>query len=163
VLLCSLDDVRAGMVVGAVILHPRRPETQLLEPGVTLDGAMLARLRELGVTEVWVHHDALADLDHLVAPRLSEARQAVYRRIRADFAEMSARTVTVAQMQTYRQSMMRLVCELISSRRIAGLTGQLFSQRGSLFSHGANVAYLAMLAGLELEPYIVAERRRLPF
>lgn len=157
----SIEEVQPGAVIGASVLHPARPELELLSPGVSLEGRMIARLRKLGVTELWVHHDATADLDTILNPRLSEKRLAVYARMKSDFADMSNQTISLSQVHEYRQSIMDLICELISSQAVAGLTDQLFSRQGRLFSHCANVAYLSLLMGLELKPYIIKLRTKL--
>jgi HD-GYP domain-containing protein (c-di-GMP phosphodiesterase class II) len=161
VLLCGLDNAQPGMKIAGVVLHPRRPELELLSPGATLDASILARLRRLGVAEIWIQNDATADLDGLLNPRLSAVRREIYARIKQDFARLEQATISTAQVQSYRKTVMELVCEIISNRRLAGLTEQLFSDKSGLFTHCANVAFLAALAGLELETYIVSERRTL--
>ena len=40
-LLCNLASLEPGMEVGGSIPHPRRPSTELLRPGVTLDTRMI--------------------------------------------------------------------------------------------------------------------------
>ncbi len=160
-LLTTLEDVEPGMKVAAVVLHPRRPEMQLLATGTELDRPMINRLRQLGVSELWIHHDALTDLDTHFSPRLPLLRQQVYARIKNDFASMSATTVTTTQVQSYRKAIIDLVMELVGNLKVAGLTDMLFTGGETIFSHCANVAYLATLIGLELETYIISERKRL--
>ncbi len=160
-LLTNLDDVEPGMKVAVVVLHPRRPEMQLLAADTQLDRPMIHRLRQLGVSELWIHHDALADLDAHISPRLPMLRQQVYAHIKNDFAHMSATTVTTTQVQSYRKAIIELVLELVGNLKVAGLTDMLFTTGETIFSHCANVAYLATLIGLELETYIISERKRL--
>ena len=162
-LLTTLDDVEPGMKAAVVVLHPRRPEMELLAAGTVLDQPMLRRLRQLGVTELWIHHDALADLDAQISPRLTQLRREVYARIKQDFSTLSASTVTTAQVQAYRQTIVALVMELLGNLKVAGLTDTLFTGAESLFSHCSNVAYLATLIGLELQTYIISERKRLNY
>lgn len=162
-LLASLDDVKPGMAAAAVVLHPRRPELELLAAGTVLDAPMIERLRELGVTELWVHHDALADLDQQISPELIEARRGVYRKIKETFTELASQTLTTAHILAYKQVLTRLVFELVGNRKVAGLTDALFNSEHALFAHSANVAYLATLTGLELENYVVSQRSRLDF
>ena len=77
-LLCNVNTLEPGMEVGGSIPHPRRTSTELLRPGVTLDSRMINNLRRLGVSEVWIRHDATADLDAAVASNLSAARLHVF-------------------------------------------------------------------------------------
>lgn len=161
-LLCNIEDVDPGAVLGASVLHPNAAvDMELLKPGVKLDGKLIARLRQLGITQLWIEHDVTKDLDAAVAADLTAAKMSVYRQLRDDLGKMSHQTISIGQVQLYRQSVMELVCQLISNGKFAGMADQLFSSGSSLFTHCSNVAYLAMLIGLELENYIVKERSRL--
>lgn len=160
-LLCSIDEVEPGARLGASVLNVNSPEVELLKAGVTLDRRMLERLRRLGIAQLWIEHDITADLDAAIAPNLTAARVAVYAQLRRNLDLMAKATVSTVQVHAYRQTLMELACEIVGSGRFAGLADQLFSARSDLFTHGANVAYLSILVGLELETYIVRERSRL--
>jgi HD-GYP domain-containing protein (c-di-GMP phosphodiesterase class II) len=160
-LLCSTADLEPGMQVGGSVAHPRRPETELLRPGAVLEGPMIERLRRIGVPEVWVQHDATADLDAAVAPDLSQARTAVYRKLKEDFGRMASATISAARIHDYRVAITELVFRLISSRKYAHLSQALMNERDRAFSHGADVAFLSVLVGLEIETYVVRQRPRL--
>jgi HD-GYP domain-containing protein (c-di-GMP phosphodiesterase class II) len=160
-LLCSVDDLEPGMVVGASVLHPKRPEMELLRPGAPLDPATILQLHRLGVVEVWVHHDLTRDLDDAAAPSLAAAHHAVYRRIRDDFTALAGAAVTTAQVQSYREVVSGLILELARNGAYAALGARMLDDESGLFTHGANVAYLALLAALEMQTYIVRERSRL--
>ena len=97
-LLCNVNTLEPGMEVGGSIPHPRRTSTELLRPGVTLDARMINYLRRAGVTEVWVHHDATADLDVAVASNLSAARLKVFNGLKKDFSRLSVSSVSGAQL-----------------------------------------------------------------
>lgn len=157
---CSIHDIRAGMVLGAQVCDPRHPEHRLLLPGVTLDGGIIGSLIKRGVTQLWVEDDLTADLDAAVAPQLEGAKLEVYSRLREDLSSMSRQTVTTASVQSYRQAVMDLVTQAISSAAYAGLTGALMDCDG-LATHGASVAYLSLLCGLHAEHYLISEQKRL--
>ncbi len=160
-LLCSVADVEPGMEVGAPVIHPRRPEIELLRPGVKLEEAIIHKLERLGVSELWVQHSATSDLDAAAAPSLSKARTLVFRRIKKDFTKLAFSTVSIAQVHDYRRAISDLVIELMASGRFAHLSQQLFTESDQLFTHSTNVAFLSVLVGLELNPYVVRQRRRL--
>jgi HD-GYP domain-containing protein (c-di-GMP phosphodiesterase class II) len=160
-LLCSIDDLEPGMAVGGSVVHPGRPETELLRPGAILEAVMIERLRRIGISQVWVQHDATADLDAAVAPQLSAARTKIYRRLKESFSKMAGSTISAATVHDYRLAVMELVFQLISSRKYAHLSHELLGARGQLFNHSANVAFLSVLVGLEIETYIVRQRPRL--
>ncbi|MBX3361053.1 MAG: HD domain-containing protein [Phycisphaeraceae bacterium] len=159
-LLCAIQDVRPGMILGSQVRDPRAPDLQLLRPGVVLDAALLASIRKRGVSQVWVEDDLTRDLDAALAPELSAARLEVYARLRDDLSSMSRRTLSVASVQSYRQAVMGLVVQAISSKKYAAMTDSLFDSDG-LATHSSNVAYLSLICGLHLEGYVVSEQRRL--
>lgn len=158
-LYCGLSELEPGMVVAASVFHPRRPEVELLARGVELDPPILARLRQLGVTALWVEHDLTTDLDKHINATPSEALRTAYQQLKHDFRDISASTVSAGHVQTYRQIVMQLVCELIANRNLSGLTERLVAGPRSLFNHSANVSYLSICVGLELETYVVKTRR----
>lgn len=160
-MLCGVEDVQEGMRTAASIFHPRRPEMELLAADVPLDRKMLDKLTKLGITRVWVEHDATSDLDHLIHAGPSEALNRAFQKLKTDFTAMSGMTVTAGNLQTYRQIIMDLICELIANRDVACLTEQLIGGPAKLFTHSANVAYLSVLVGIDLETYVVQQRSRL--
>jgi HD-GYP domain-containing protein (c-di-GMP phosphodiesterase class II) len=160
-LLCSIDDLEPGMAVGGSVVHPGRPETELLRPGAILEAVMIERLRRIGISQVWVQHDATADLDAAVTPQLSAARTKIYRRLKDSFGKMAGATISASAVHDYRMAIMDLVFQLISSRKYAHLSHELLGARGQLFNHSANVAFLSVLVGLEIETYVVRQRPRL--
>lgn len=160
-ILCDISQVEAGSMVGASILHPDRPEMELLAADTELKGPLIARLKKLGVREVWLRCDGTDDLDHAVSATLTLAQREVYERLKSDFSRAASRSVTVGDLQGYRQAVGGLIMEVMSCRSVAGLATRLSSQEAPLFTHSASVAYLAVLVGLELETYIVAQRPRL--
>lgn len=159
-ILCGLSDIRPGMKLGAAVCDPRTPETQLLRPGVDLDAALIQSLRTRGVVQVWVEDDLTKDLDAAVAPELTVARTEVYQKLKGDLANIARSTLSVASVQSYRQAVMGLVLQSISSAQYAALTDTLFSADG-MATHGTNVAYLSLLCGLNIEHYVVSEQPKL--
>ena len=160
-ILCAIDELQPGMMVGASVLHPARPELELIAPETVLTGGMIARLQSMRTGSVWITYDGTDDLNHAVSMNLTLGQREVYCRLRDDFARSAHRTMTVASLQSYRQAVLSLATEVISSRAYASLACRLYTGEHPLFSHCASVAYLALLTGLELESYIVSERPRL--
>lgn len=160
-LLCSIETVEPGVTLAASVIHPASPDVELLKPGVALEQRMLERLKRLGVQQIWIEHDLAADLDNAVAPQLGSTKVEVYRQLKGNFSSMSRRTVSAVQVNHLRQAIMELVCTIVGSGRFANMTDRMFQCRSDLFSHGVNVAHLAIVVGLELETYIVRERSRL--
>ncbi len=160
-LLCPLSEVEPGVVTGASILHPERPEMELLAPGQELSAAIIKRLISMGVEAVWTRHEAAADLKGVTGESLTVGQREVYVGLKKQFGTASKRTICVGTLTKYRQAIMDLVCDVVASREIAGLGLRLSATEGPLFAHSASVAYLSLLLGVELEPYIIQERSRL--
>jgi HD-GYP domain-containing protein (c-di-GMP phosphodiesterase class II) len=160
-LLCAVTDLEPGMVTGASILHPERPEMELLSAGTSLTSAIINRLKQMGVPQVWTSCDGTEDLDGMVGESLSLAQREVYLELKESFSLTARKAVTTARLQDYRQTIMSLVCDVIASKDFAGLSTRLHATEGSLFAHCAAVAYISVLVGFELESYIIKERSRL--
>lgn len=158
-LYCGLSEVTEGMVVAAPVFHPRRADVELLAPGVVLDRTLLSRMASLGVTSLWVEHDLTGDLDNLINPTPSKPLQSALAQLKHDFAAMGQDTVSAGHVVAYKQIVMQLVCELIANRHLSGLTERLIGGPPSLFTHSANVAYLSVSVALDLEVYIIKQRR----
>ena len=134
----------------------------LLRPGAELTRIIIARLRRLGVTQLWVDHPLTRDLDAAVAPSLIRARLKVFNRLKADVAKLARRTLSTVQLRAYREAIADLVREVLANKDYVNLTDRLFDAEQELVSHSTNVAFLSVLVGLELEGYLVRERTRLP-
>lgn len=159
-LLVGINDVRAGAILGAVVMDPKTPDLTLLRPGVELDNAMIASVKRRGVTQLWVEDDLTKDLDAAVAPQLVASRLEVYTKLRDDLKSFSRQTITVSSVQAYRQAVMGLVTQAIASGPYAAMIDSLFGS-GDLATHSSNVAYLSLLAALHTEAYVVSEQKKL--
>ncbi len=161
-LLTSINEVKPGMRVGAVVMNPSAPSVNLLKPGAELTETIIQRLRALGVRQLWVEHHLTRDLDEAVNPVLHRVKVEVYNHLKRDMTQLAQRSVTNAQIQTYRKAIVDLVKELVTHRRFVGLADQLLDADAELVSHSSNVAYLATVVGLEIETYLVRERPKVP-
>ena len=81
-LIVNLDEVQAGMTLAAPVAHPDNAQQDLLKRGYALETSILPRLRDLGITSLYVDYPGLSDLDRHLAPQLSPARQSMYRQVR---------------------------------------------------------------------------------
>jgi HD-GYP domain-containing protein (c-di-GMP phosphodiesterase class II) len=150
------------MRVGAAVVNPSAPSVNLLKPGAELTREIIARLRTLGVTQLWIKHELTGDLDAVVSPALFKVKLNVYNRLRDGFEQLERRTITKSHVQSYRRAVVDLVREIVAGRAFASLTDQLYDADNELVSHSTNVAYLATTVGLELESYLIHERPKLP-
>jgi len=145
----------------APVFDPARPWLKLVLTGAVLDERAIRLLRRRGVTMMWVRWAGLEFLDGLVNTKLTELRLNLYTQLKRDFKPNQAKAVSVTQYVRYCNLVDGLIIELLSSANngLGAQTADLFDKQPGLFSHSANVAYLALTLGLRLETYIMHERR----
>jgi HD-GYP domain-containing protein (c-di-GMP phosphodiesterase class II) len=150
------------MSVAAAVMHPSRPETELVKPGYVLDDRLIHRLRDFGVQQVWTDHDATADLDKHIQTGKSPSHDSVLKALKGSIRQSASQTISAADVLSYRQAVMEMVCELMGCPALAALAERMNRcQDGDMLRHGANVAYLSILIGLQLETYIIKQRPKL--
>ncbi|MBX2851614.1 MAG: HD domain-containing protein [Phycisphaeraceae bacterium] len=161
-LLCGIDDIQPGMAIAAAVMHPDRPETELVKPGYLLDARLIGRLKDFGVERIWIEHDATADLDKHIKIGKSPGHQAMVETLKNSIQDAATKTISAADVLSYRQAVMDMVCELMGSPALAALAERMNrSNDGEMLRHGANVAYLSILIGLQMETYIIEQRPKL--
>ncbi|MGP1346920.1 MAG: HD-GYP domain-containing protein [Phycisphaerales bacterium] len=160
-LLCSTAELEPGMTVGASLLHPVRPEIELISSRTVLTSKMIQQLERIGIASVWVEFNGTEELDATVATGLTLSQQKVYTQLKKSFAVAARSTISTAQIQAFRQTVMSLVTETIAGAAYAGLAYRLQTTDSPLFVHCSSVAYLSITIGHALQSYIVAERPRL--
>ncbi len=160
-LMCAVGELEAGWAVGGAVLHPKRPSTQLLAPNTALTRENIRTLQRLGVEHVWITGDDLEDYDRGATRLLTREQHALQEALLNDFAGRAKTTISTASVQKYKQRVNQLIMSAISSRQYASLASRLRTGGDGQFAHAANVAYLCVVCGLQLETYIVRERPRL--
>jgi HD-GYP domain-containing protein (c-di-GMP phosphodiesterase class II) len=161
-LLCAIDDIQPGMAVAAAVMHPERTETELVKPGFLLDARLIKRLKDFGVDRIWIDHDATADLDKQINIGKSPGHQAMVEALKSSIQDAAKKTISCGDVMNYRQAVMDMVCELMGCPALATLAERMNrGEDGAMLRHGANVAYLSILIGLQMETYIIQQRPKL--
>ena len=158
-LFCHVNDVRPGTILGAAVIDPAAPATPLLKPGVVLNEQLLEMLRQRCVLQVWVPHERTADLDSAVASRASALKADIHDLLKNDLEKFADNSISEADIQQYRQALREVVIHLMANGERASLIDQLFSCRPTMFTHAANVAYLALIVGMDVQDYITRQRQ----
>lgn len=150
------------MSIAAAVMHPTRPETELVKPGFLIDQRLIGRLKDFGVERVWIDHDATRDLDKQIKVGKSQGQQRMLEALKSSVREAAGSTISAADVLSYRQAVMDMICELMGCPALAALAERMNRcNDGEMLRHGANVAYLSILVGLELETYIIEQRPKL--
>ena len=84
-LILPIQDAQPGMKLAMTVTNPAQPEQELLTAGYPLDDLVLAKLRDLGITVLYVDYPDLCDLDRHLQPYLTPARREIYAQIREAF------------------------------------------------------------------------------
>jgi hypothetical protein len=121
---------------------------------------ILKKLRDIGITVLYVDYPDLGDLDRHLEPYLTPARREIYAQVREAFTTMEAGGPAERQLR-------RVLRDDAATHHGADAPGQApdLPRRddGGLGSdavrHAAAVAHLAMVMGLRLEQYIIKQRR----
>lgn len=161
-LILPLEQAAAGMKLVMAICHPEHPEQELLKPGFILDQTVLAKLRSLGVPQIFVDYPDLADLDRHLLPHLSPARQIVYNQIKNTISAVQKTTRPTVGFSDYYSSTRELILTLMQQGdNLIFLDILSGNGQSDSIAHATAVAQLSLTLGLRLETYIVSQRSRL--
>ncbi|HEV2292714.1 MAG TPA: HD domain-containing phosphohydrolase [Tepidisphaeraceae bacterium] len=162
-LILPIQDARPGMKLAMTVADPAHPEKELLTAGYPLDEQLLNRLRDLGITVLYVAYPDLADLDRHLAPYLTPVRREIYGHIRDTISLMQAEARLTVNFGQYYTATRELITSLFRQGRHPVYLEEMLSGLGADgVRHAAAVAHLAMVMGIRLESYIVKQRKLPP-
>lgn len=150
------------MVVAMPVLHPRRPEIILLRPGAVLDPHTIAKMRELGLHEVWVKYPRLDRLSEYMTPGIIQACSVMTGEIRQALDSVIAHAHAKLDYQSYRRAVSGLLEKFCDKPKAAMFVHELGDGSSPALRHASNVCLLSVLMGLKLDFYLISERSRLP-
>jgi HD-GYP domain-containing protein (c-di-GMP phosphodiesterase class II) len=142
--------------------HPQRPEQELLRANFTLDVDIIKRMREMGVEFIYVLYPSLDQLDEHLKVFLSPARQQILKQIRQAVAGSQKSTRPTVSFNDYCSATQSLIDTLMTQGQNPIYLDMMSRQGSDGVQHAAAVAHLALLLGLRLEQYLIAQRSRLP-
>ncbi len=146
------------MVLARPIPLPHDPHRFLLQRDREIPPSLVPRLKELGVLEVWVRNRDLEFLEDLIDEGLSERQREVYHHVRRNFEQVMQTPATDLDISHFQGSIGELFDFLKQSSCGNMLLQKLDAFDNYLLSHSTNVCYLALLLGMKLERYLIAER-----
>lgn len=160
-ILCAPIQLRPGMVTGIGVPDPADPGAVLVAANIELTAEIIAALIRRDARRVWVRHPDTESLDPAGASDLSAFMIASAVALRDGLQRTGEGTVATAGVQSVRALAMEMITEVMAKRSYAGIVGRIESGTVPFYTHAANVAFLSVLIGLELETYVVRERPRL--
>jgi hypothetical protein len=162
VLTLSIEEARAGMKLAVSVPHPAHPEHDLLTAGYTLDDIVLKKMRELGITFLYVDYPPLADLDRALLPHLSQARKNLYVQIRRSIEAVQKHSRPQVSYASYYALTRQFVLSVLQQGKQPQYLDELSLRMGNgAVCHATTVGHLCLMLGIGLEHHIVRQRRRL--
>ncbi len=157
----GLAQAKPGMTLAIPVYHPRRTDTTLLAAGMTLDDRTIARLGEIGLTEVWIRYPGIEFIRGYVSPTVIEAQATMTHRVREVLESVSQDQHARLEFVPYRAAVSSLLAELAVNPRAMVFIQEMVNRDEPALRHAANVCMMSLLMGLKLESYLVVERSRL--
>lgn len=157
----SVTNLVPGMTVAAPIPHPIRPGISLLNAGVVLDEAILARLTVSGVRELWIRYPGLEDIQQVSTPLVAAAHAQIVRHIDSTFHAAASSTHVKLNYHSYRGAVAGLLERLGSCQHTVVYLDEMAGFGLAPVRHASAVCFISLLLGLRLEPWLVTHRSRL--
>ena len=154
-----LQKIEPGMILARPIPLPHDPYRYLLQRDREIPVDLVTRLRQLGITEVWVRNRDLEFLEDLIDEELGEHQRDLYLRVRRNFEAVEFGSAAELDMTGFQDSIRDLFGFLRGSAQSNVLLHKLDAFDNYLMSHSANTSYLSLLVGMSLEGYVIHERR----
>lgn len=161
VLRVSIYQARDGMIVAMPVLHPRRHEVVLLKPGAVLDPHTIAKMREIGLHEVWIKYPRLDRLDEYFSAGVVQACAAVTGQIRSALDRVITDAHARLDYASYRRAVSGLLEKFCERPKAAMFVHELGEGSSPALRHASSVCLLSVLMGIKLDFYLIHERNRL--
>lgn len=156
----SVINAKPGMVLAAPLHHPSDPEIVLLQPGVELDTKLIERLLEIHAGQLWIKYPGLEYIAEHYHPEVHRAQRQLTQLLGLQLdaiARGNGHGLVFDKLQSAVGSL--LVAFQRRPKSAVFVTDAAQHDREAL-RHGSNVCMLSLLLGIQLEHYIVAQRRR---
>lgn len=161
-LLITTQVLKPGMTLAQPIYHPLVDGCMLLNKGVVVEGDYIAKLNQLGVTNVWVHFDGLDVVNGQVNESISADHMQLFEAINSSVDVLERRVEVKLNLQQYRKAVRSMLSNIVENPDHEVVTHQLASCGSLLTGHLANCCYLSLLVGAHMTGYLKNERSTLP-
>ncbi len=155
----QFDELEPGMVLAAPIQHPTRADHLLLRAGFEMDAATVRRLERFAIHSVWIRHPGFDFLDGRLTSTIPASRVGIYRSVKRSFSGIAEQTCGAFDLREYQTVISNTIMAMIADKTNAVYAERIMDGQSELFSHSANVAYLALVIGMRLREYVCTERR----
>jgi len=151
------------MKLAMTVTDPAHPDKELLTAGYALDEKLLNRLRDVGISVLYVSYPDLSDMDRHLAPYLNPARRKIYQHVKETMSGIQGHARPTVCFADYYAATRALVSSLFRQGKHPVYLEEMLSGLGADgVRHAAAVAHLSMVMGIRLEQYIVKQRKLPP-
>jgi HD-GYP domain-containing protein (c-di-GMP phosphodiesterase class II) len=162
VLTLPIEEARRGMKLAVTVPHPTSPENDLLTAGYVLDDLVLKRMRELGVSFIYVDYPSLVDLDDALLPYLTPTRKAIYGQMKRSIQAVQKHSRPQVSYMDYYALTRQFVLSVLRDGKQPYYLDEMSLRMGECaVVHATTVAHLCLALGIALESYITSQRRRI--
>jgi HD-GYP domain-containing protein (c-di-GMP phosphodiesterase class II) len=155
-----LQHARSGMTLAMEVIDPLRGQ-RLLSRGFTLTEAIIRKLHELHVHEVWIEYPNTEEIASFVAPQVVGQHGRLVGVVSRLIGALNRDAHAEIDWVPYRQSLQSLVEPLVAHPMSASYIAELGGASTNALRHAAEVCYMSVLLGLKLRDYLVEQRPRL--
>jgi hypothetical protein len=143
----SISCLKPGMKLGSPIYNSRSDE--LLVPGVTLTDTYICRLRDLGLSYVWIEDEVFTGLEVNEVVSL-KTRIATIRKIRDITMNTKVTGKLLVNPEELYDTVNSFISEIFQNKDAIFYLSHLYSYDDYIFSHSVNVCIMALMTGITL-------------
>ena len=153
----AVEDIQSGMVLARPISVPAEPARCLLDRDDEVSLDLVPHLQQLGIHEIWVRCRDLDFLEELLACDAGHHQRELHFQLRRNFERIMGQATVELDLSLFQQSIAGLFDVLKNLTCGNVLLQKINAFDDYLLTHSTNVCYVAMLVGMKLEKYLVAE------
>ncbi|MCC6429119.1 MAG: HD domain-containing protein [Phycisphaerales bacterium] len=157
----DLGSAVPGMRLAIAIHNPRRPGSVLLRSGFELDATSIAKLKEMGVHDAWIHCPGVEFMAEFVSPAIHRACQELAHSVAGVLSPSAAGADPKLDFSSYKRGVVSLLEKLVEDQTAAIFLGEIGRSGTSSMRHACNVCMISLLVGLKLDYYLMKERPKL--
>ncbi len=154
-----IKEARPGMIVARAVRHPVETATFLAAAGEALSIDPIVNFHEMGLYDLWVTDPGLEFLDELCSSQPTTPQMRLADGLRASFLRFCNAAVP-GRFKRLEMAIEELFHSLLKAAPSIPCF-QALTEDDILLAHSCDVAVLSILLGLNLEQYLIDQRKRL--
>ena len=154
-----IKEARPGMRAARAVADPGHPDAPCVPSGDILTMAQIIQMHELGTYDLWINDPGLEFFDDVCSSQPTTAQLRLAEALRDSFLRLSAH-ISRTVFRRYEIILAELIHSLTRSAPSVPCFVAL-TEDPALLAHSCDTCAVASLLGLQLETYLIDQRRRL--